>query len=194
MRVILIILLVVLALWTILSPVIRYHEKPTWVMAIIIMIPTLILTGFEIRWQFHQNQATEIVQSVSERSEGSAKCQRLSGALTDTALSVKGMVYYANDSVAHLKYETCQNFMSWMESDKQNPTEKEVMAVGVLVHEAIHVSGEKNEALTECKANKKLVQVAEDLGATTVQAEELYSLYMEKISPRMPSQYQNGIC
>lgn len=194
MRVIVIILLLACAAWSAFSPVIRYNEKPVWVVAILILIPTLIMGGYEIRWQFHENQATQIVQKVSGRIEGKAKCQRFSEAFFDTALSTKGMVYYDKDNVAHLKYDTCQSFMSWMESNKSNPSEKEAMAVLVVIHESVHVAGEHNEAITECKADKQLAEIAEHLGATKKQAEDLYTLYMEKIHPRQPSQYQNGVC
>lgn len=67
-------------------------------------------------------------------------------------------------------------------------------AVQVLTHEAMHVSGEKNEAVAECAAMQKMGSVAARLGADPGVAKNLTLTYHRSLYERMPSEYQSGDC
>ena len=63
-------------------------------------------------------------------------------------------------------------------------------AVGTLSHEAIHLRGILDEALTECYGMQHLALAAQRLGATPQQAHNLALLHWETSPEQKPSQYQ----
>ena len=63
-------------------------------------------------------------------------------------------------------------------------------AVNTLAHEAFHLRGILDEALTECYAMQSLAQTAERLGAAPGQAHGLAVLHWESSPTEKPEQYQ----
>jgi len=63
-------------------------------------------------------------------------------------------------------------------------------AVNTLAHEAVHLRGILDEALTECHAVQNLAFAAQRLGATPEQARGLALLHLETSPPKKPDQYQ----
>lgn len=169
-------------------------KRPSYVGLAFILIPTLMLLGAEVRWQSYESTATMIVKDVSKNPKGQAQCQRFSEAFLDAGVATKGEVFYAEPNTAKLKYQTCQDFIAWLNSDKEHPTLEQILAVEVVVHEAEHVSGDFNEASAECKAMKALPDIALKLGATEPQAQLLAKLYREQVHPMLADKYQNGTC
>lgn len=158
------------------------------------VILLLVLGGFEIRWLWAENQGTAVIKTVSGNSEGVLECQRFSDALVDANLAHKGMVFYDQPNVAIIKYSTCQDLFGWFYGDKRKATPEEILAVGVLIHEAYHVGGEFNESTTECLVMKNYVQYATSLGANQIEAERMVAFYTTEIHPRMPAVYKGGTC
>jgi hypothetical protein len=67
-------------------------------------------------------------------------------------------------------------------------------AVDVLVHEAWHLAGIRDEAETECRAMQSLAWGAGRLGATPAQGQALARAYLETGYPRLPQAYRTGGC
>jgi len=88
----------------------------------------------------------------------------------------------------------CQHLASWIRSDHRSPTEKEVMAVHVLTHEAMHMKGMLNEAEAECAAMQRDARTAVLLGADQVDAVALAERYWQTIYPRVESGYSSPAC
>jgi hypothetical protein len=63
-------------------------------------------------------------------------------------------------------------------------------AVNTLAHEAVHLRGIQDEAVTECHAVQNLAVAAERLGATPEQARGLALLHLETSPAKKPVQYQ----
>jgi hypothetical protein len=68
------------------------------------------------------------------------------------------------------------------------------MAVHVLTHEAIHMSGVADEAVTECLAMQHDARAARLLGAPAEYARRLSRRYWTSIYPRMPAEYRSQEC
>jgi hypothetical protein len=67
-------------------------------------------------------------------------------------------------------------------------------AVDTITHEAFHMKGIRDEALTECSALQTLAWTATQLGATEAQAQGLARLHWEQNYPLMPDQYRVSAC
>lgn len=93
-----------------------------------------------------------------------------------------------------IKREPCADLRAYAGSDKQAPSLDEVIAVHVLTHEAMHMAGEKSEALTECRAVQRDAWTAQLLGATPDQAMQLARRYFADVYPRMDEGYVSPDC
>jgi hypothetical protein len=68
------------------------------------------------------------------------------------------------------------------------------LAVDVLAHEAWHLAGVIDEAVTECRAVQSIAWTAQRLGATEPQGRALARVYLETGYPRLPERYRSGAC
>jgi len=91
-----------------------------------------------------------------------------------------------------IKYDACADLRSWLSSDKQDPRLDQVVAVHVLTHETMHMTGLTDEAHAECAAMQRDAAMAEELGATHAQAQALAHRYWLEVYPRMPDGYTGG--
>ena len=79
-------------------------------------------------------------------------------------------------------------------SDKRRPSHEQVVAVHVLPHEAMHLSGRLNEAAAECAAVQRDAHTARLLGAPDAAAAELAAAYWRNVYPLMPDGYRSADC
>jgi hypothetical protein len=77
---------------------------------------------------------------------------------------------------------------------RRRPTRDQVVAVHVLTHEAMHLSGRLAEAVAECAAVQRDAQTARLLGARPADAAELAAAYWRNIYPLMPDSYRSADC
>lgn len=193
MRIIILAILILILLWVIISPIVRLRTSPSWFLVTILAGIILVTAGFEVKWQYTESQATQVVQKISEREEGVAKCQRLSEAFTDAQVSVIGWVAYAEDNKALIKYSQCQELSSFLLTDKTQATDEQLQAIGVVFHESYHVKGEFNEATTQCLTVKHYAENLKMLNVPTNYRESYAARYAEN-SLNMPPEYLNGVC
>ena len=142
---------------------------------------------------------------VEHRLEGAASrvaggpvqvhCQSLGQAFVDLGPEL-GYVAWGPDGVPErstlIKFRPCGNLRAWLGSTKVNPSLDQVIAVHVLTHETMHMVGIMNEARAECAAVQRDADMAEELGASPAQAQELARRYWAEVYPRMPDGYVGG--
>jgi hypothetical protein len=68
------------------------------------------------------------------------------------------------------------------------------LAVDVLVHEAWHLAGVVDEAVTECRAVQSIAWGAQRLGASPSQGRALARVHLETGYPRLPQRYRTAAC
>lgn len=95
---------------------------------------------------------------------------------------------------AVVTYDTCNDLAAWIASDHRVPTLDQVIAVHVLSHEAMHVSGTLDEARAECAAVQRDARTAQLLGATVDQARSLARQYLLTVYPTLPDTYRSAGC
>ena len=125
------------------------------------------------------------------------RCQSFGGAFTDVGNDLGYVVFGADgrpEQWTLIKRDQCADLSDYLGSDKQHPTLDQITAVHVLTHEAIHMTGVKNEAETECLAMQRDAAMAELLGATPEAAGDLAIAYWRDVYPQMPAAYRSEEC
>ncbi len=109
-----------------------------------------------------------------------------------------GYVRFGADGVPEratlIKRAPCRELARYVGSDHDHPTDAQVVAVHVLTHEAMHMSGITDEARAECLAMQHDARTARLLGAAPDEAAELARLYWRTVYPQMPSRYVSTEC
>ncbi len=159
----------------------------------ILVVLTTVALGFEGRHQWVQAEAAHVVRVVSGNPHGTARCQRFSGDLLDLS-SNQGFVSYDHSDVARLRRDVCNDLSGWVLTGSGAPTSAQAIAVHVVVHEAMHVGGDVNEASAECHAMQHDAQAAVLLGASPSDAARLVTRYATDTYPRMPDEYRSSGC
>lgn len=67
-------------------------------------------------------------------------------------------------------------------------------ALDVVGHEAVHITGQLDEGLTECYAMQRFAQAAEHFGATPNFARRLASIFWRRIYPLVSPAYRRSDC
>jgi len=166
------------------------------VAVVLFLVPTLAFgwaAAVEFRHQWSQRQATAVTRALTGNPAATSVCQRFAPDLLDVQ-QIRGHVMSDQPDVAHLRRSTCNDFFRWLASDKAHPTEAEVVALHVVVHEAMHVGGEFAEAAAECTAMQHDAEAAAMLGAAPEEARALAEAYFRDVYPRMPDEYRSGDC
>lgn len=126
----------------------------------------------------------------------SVHCQDGAEAFVDAG-SELGWVRFDADGVPEprtlIKRAQCQDLNSYLKH-RADPSWDEMVAVHVLTHEAMHMRGERSEAVAECEAVQRDAVTASALGATPEQAHALALRYWQQVYPRMPDDYVSGDC
>jgi hypothetical protein len=109
-----------------------------------------------------------------------------------------GYVRYGADGVPErktlIKRAPCRELARYLGSDQEHPSEAQVVAVHVLTHEAMHMSGITDEARAECLAVQQDARTARLLGAAPDEAAALARRYWRTVYPQMPGRYVSAEC
>jgi hypothetical protein len=198
LRLIMLCLLLVFILWVAWQP---WRTAGGWhksrVIVLLILVAIFVQQGWmEYKWQKQERVMADAITLIS--GEGSSvHCQRMNEAF-----------FYANANLGHVRYdangipekttmmtwETCRDFRDWWDSDKTNPTDKQIIALHILTHEAVHMSGETNEATTECYSLQLMPDVAEEFGVTPAEADAMNSWYIKNVYPSLYAPYRSTDC
>lgn len=151
----------------------------------IILIPTGVM---EVQWQIVQAKGSAIVREVSGNDKGHLKCQRLSTAFIDKYPLYAGYVEHDKPNTAVVKYRECKDLMDYFSNPEKDSIEH-TMAFNVLLHEAVHVSGEFDEAVAECRAHQHHVSEAVKMGTDAMVAVKNLKTYISEYYPHLQSKY-----
>lgn len=190
-------LLLTLVIWQTVKLVKSLRKKKddvSW-RVITVVLPLLILLPavfFEVRLQFSNATITGIVRQISGNPSVRARCQRGMGDMFRSEITYYAHgVAYIDQGLMIVDSRRCHDFVDWYFSDKTNASDEDVWAVAVLVHETVHLEGEWNEAVTECKAMAKYEKVASEiLGAPRDEARRMSDIYRNKLHLHTPRDYQ----
>jgi hypothetical protein len=152
--------------------------------------------------------APEVARAAQERRLGGAasalagapvavRCQSLGGAFVDGGPELGYVRWRADGSPepwALLKRDQCRHLAAYVRSPKERPSRDQVVAVHVLTHEAMHLSGRLAEAEAECAAVQRDAHTARLLGAAPADAAGLAVTYWRDLYPRMPDGYRSPEC
>ena len=135
--------------------------------------------------------------SVLAGARVAVRCQSFGGAFVDAGPEL-GYVRWRPDGSpepwALIKRDQCRHLAAYVRSGTGRPTRDQVVAVHVLTHEAMHLSGRLDEAVAECAAVQRDAHTARLLGAGPAEAAELAAAYWRNIYPLMPDGYRSGEC
>ena len=162
----------------------------------LLLVPSLILGWFEYEDRMADQKLTHVASVLAGRPVH-VECQRLGGALIDMGSELGYVAYDQNGrpgDTTVIKHDACDALYDWLGSDKNNPTELQMISVHVLAHEAQHLAGVTSEAIAECRSVQTTEQTALLLGATPVQARALAVWYATDVYPRMPDDYRSDEC
>jgi hypothetical protein len=125
------------------------------------------------------------------------RCQSLGQAVLDGGPELGYVRWRADGSPepwALIKRDQCRHLAAYVRSDKRRPSHDEVIAVHVLTHEAMHLSGRLGEAGAECAAVQRDAHTARLLGAEPADAAGLALTYWREVYPLMPGGYRSEQC
>lgn len=173
----------------------RPRPFPAWTaMLLVVLALVAAIPGAQRRAHEHR------LASVATRLVGhpvSVRCQTTASAMVDLG-SELGFVPFDADGrplpTATIKRDPCRDLRDYLGGSKERPSTRQVMAVHVLTHEAMHMRGETSEAITECEALQRDQLTATLLGAGQAQARRLARSYWLLVYPQMPDDYRTGDC
>lgn len=152
-----------------------------------------IPVGLHLRTERRLNAAASVVAGT----EVTVHCQTAGEASFDLGPEL-GYVKFGADGVpehhALIKWEPCRDLAGWLGSDRRQPSRDQLIAVHVLTHEAMHMAGVTDEAVTECRAMQRDALMAQQLGADPAAARALAVRYWREIYPGMPDTYRTAAC
>jgi hypothetical protein len=182
--------------WLLVRGLVR--RKVPWLGIALIAVPLVALFWTERQWVTAEQKFTAVAKSIEPVAAG-VHCQRLGETFVQSG-SELGHVEFEDgvpSGPAVISYRTCQDLTAYWRStslQKNSPTLDEVIAVHVLTHESVHLTGMLTESLTECRAMQRDAVVAQRLGATAAQGRALALTYWTQVYPRMPDDYTNRDC
>jgi len=125
------------------------------------------------------------------------RCETLSQAWLDSHAEL-GYVRFDVDGrpepLATLTAQACGDLSAWLGSPRADAPLDRIVAVHVLTHEAMHLTGQLDEARAECAAVQRDARTARLLGATAEQAHELALRYWQEVYPRLADDYRSVAC
>lgn len=168
------------------------HRPTSRAFGVVALVGWLLLTawasGVEARHQITQAWATRMVRVVTDDPSSRAHCARGAVELFDLS-GYAGHVDWDRPTLAQLRASTCGDLASWLVSSKRDPSLEQIIAVHVVVHEAEHVRGLRNESHAECAALADEVGVAMQFGASREVAERMHRRYVTEVYPYLSEEY-----
>ncbi len=159
------------------------------VLAVVVAVPAIRHAQLESR-----------LSGVATRAVGHAvtvRCQTLG----DTWLSAhpeRGYVRFDADGVpepvAVITYDTCRTLGDWVRSNHRSASLEEVIAVHVLTHEIMHLTGVADEAIADCRAVQRDAATARQLGAPAAVGADIARRYYAEVQPQLPEAYRSADC
>ena len=125
-----------------------------------ILIVTVITSSVPIKHLIFQNSLSNAVEQLLGKESVHVDCNSYFDSIFH--LSLAGFVYRGSSKI-NLEVRTCENLKSYL-NNPEEANRRELFALHVLTHEAMHVAGEFNEVIADCKAFQRNHRMAELLG------------------------------
>ena len=153
-----------------------------------LVIPLIVLIFYagyyEVRWQYTQFMATVITRHIVGNDDVVARCtRRLNLNLTSLSIGPEGYVQYGSTH-SEIGYNPCRIFADWLMSSREWHDNDVGMALHIIIHEAVHLTGEHDESMTECKSIMMHEDVAfETLGIDREDSRRFVEYYKNREDP-----------
>jgi hypothetical protein len=124
-------------------------------------------------------------------------CQTLTGSAIDMGSELGFVKWGADGAPEHstlIKHDQCNDLEAYLDGNKQHPSGAQMIAVHVLTHESMHMSGITNEAEAECDATQNDSRMAQIMGAPPEAARALALRYWATVYPYMRDGYRTSDC
>jgi len=173
----------------------RRREFP-WVSVVLLSVLAVGTAAPGVQRKREENRLARVASTLAG-TEVRVGCQTLGSAFVDAGAEL-GYVRYRRDGTPEhrrlIKRDQCRDLAAYLRSSKRDPSQRQVIAVHVLTHEAMHMAGITDEAGAECAAVQRDAWTAGLLGAAEVDARRLALSYWRAIYPRMPDDYRSAEC
>jgi hypothetical protein len=191
-RLLIIVLAAVALAWLVWLQARREERHPTLIGFLAVAVA--VLGFFEYRAQAAEARYGAIASELAKREVG-VRCQGLFGHLVDIGQELGTVQFDAEGDPADktdLKRDACTWLREFEKDQKIN--QRSAMAVHVVAHEAFHLRGWTDEAVTECYGVQHTAFVARRLGASADKAQALARIYWEFVYPDLPDEYRTDDC
>jgi hypothetical protein len=172
------------------------RERDLPVLSVSLLVLTAVVAAIPgAQRKMQEHQLGRVASELAGRHV-SVHCQDGAEAFVDAG-SELGWVRFSADGVPEprtlIKRAQCLQLKSYLKH-RADPSWDEMVAVHVLTHEAMHMRGERSEAVAECEAVQRDAVTAARLGASPAQAHALAVRYWQQVYPRMPDDYVTNEC
>ena len=144
----------------------RENRFPAVALALL-LIPALVVGWPGVARRLEQRQLASAASALIG-TKVSVHCQTAGEAFVDAGWEL-GFVKYGVDGVPEhktlIKQGPCHDLRAYLHSSKAHPSADQILAVHILTHESMHMSGITSEARAECAAVQRDTRMAELLGA-----------------------------
>ena len=128
---------------------------------------------------------TQVTHELANFKPTNVECQSTSSSIFDSTHTwVAGFAYVGTGDVV-FKAGWCKKLKNYLK-DPAAANSKERYSIQLLVHEAMHVRGERNEQLTECQAIQRNYRTARMMGVPEKYAIQHSVNYFLNEYPRHP--------
>ncbi|MBA2311996.1 MAG: hypothetical protein H0V97_04250 [Actinobacteria bacterium] len=173
----------------------RARSFPWFTIGFFVVLGIAAVTPWFLRIHLEHRLSDAASEVVGARVD--VHCQAFGGAFFDVGAEL-GYVAFGPDGVPErstlIKRNQCRDLSAYLRSTKEAPSEAHIIAVHVLSHEAMHMSGLTDEGETECLAVQRDYEMTRLLGAPEASARYLAVSYWQSIYPRMSSEYRSEEC
>jgi hypothetical protein len=124
-------------------------------------------------------------------------CQSLGESFVDAGGELGYVRFDAEGIPEHattVKASQCSLLSQWLSNGERSASPEQVVAVHVITHESMHMTGTVSESRAECSAVQRDSMTARLLGATPREALSLARRYYTLIYPNMPDEYRDSEC
>ena len=186
----------VLVRWKRTPPNVFGHPAPTpWWAAGSLAVLCLVTGTVAVRNHLREARLSRVASALAGQSV-KVDCQSWFGSFFDSNTEAGYVRWEAGgppERSTTLKADVCRSLSRYMRS-AGNPSMDEVFAVHIVSHEAMHMAGQKDEALAECAAVQRDARAARMLGASPTQAAALAARYWGEGYPLLPAAYRSADC
>ncbi len=173
----------------------RENRFPAVALALL-LVPALVVGWPGVARRLEQRQLASAASELIG-TKVSVHCQTAGEAFVDAGWEL-GFVKYGADGIPEhktlIKQGPCHDLRAYLHSSKAHPSADQILAVHILTHESMHMSGITSEARAECAAVQRDTRMAELLGADPAEARELAHTYWVTVYPQLRDEYISSEC